>query len=172
MYEGSPYFVVRNPQHTTSHYVGVGLKTVLAYVVFITFLFSVPAAKFIAENVFAKSVDRGVIGETEITIEVLNTEAERIRGLSGRESIPKNHALYFVFDASDYHGIWMNEMRFPIDIVWLNEFNEVVYIKQNVAPETFPEVFTPTRPAKYVLEFNAGFVKANAIRVGDRFVLP
>lgn len=172
MYEQGNYFVVRNPQHSTSHYVGVGLKTVLAYTVFIACLFSVPAAKFVAENVFAKSVDRAVIGETAITIEVLDTAADRVRGLSGRESIPQNHALYFVFETADYHGIWMNEMRFPIDIVWLNEYNEVVYIKQNVAPETFPEVFTPSRPAKYVLEFNAGFVKANAIRIGDKFVLP
>lgn len=165
-------FIIRNPNHSIGHYVGVGLKTVLAYTVFTACLFSVPAAKFIADKVFAQSVDRAVIGETAITIEILDSPAARIKGLSGRDSIPKNHALYFVFDTSDYHGIWMKDMKFPIDIVWLNEYNEVMYVKQNVSPNTFPEIFEPPRPARYVLEFNAGFVKEHAIRLGDRFVLP
>jgi len=172
MYASSNYIVLRDRNHGASHYLGVGLKTVLAYSVFIACLFSVPAAKFIAENVFAQSVDRAVIGETAITIERLTTRDELVKGLSGRESIPAKHAALFLFDRTDYHGIWMNDMRFALDVLWLNDYDEVVYIQQNISPTTFPDVFKPNKPARSVLEFNAGFVKRNAIKVGDRFVLP
>lgn len=160
-----------NPRHTAGHYVGVAAKTLLTCAVFFGCMFSIPAGQFIAKHVFATSVDRGVIGETAITLEILNTTAERKKGLSGRESLPEKHALLFIFDESAYHGIWMPDMKFAIDIVWLNEHNEVVSIARNVSPETYPEVFKPNKPARFVLEFNAGFVERHAIKLGDQFTL-
>ena len=43
----------------------------------------------------------------------------------------------------------------------------VVSTAQNVSPDTYPQVFTPAAPARYVLELPAGYVKAYTVEVGD-----
>jgi uncharacterized membrane protein (UPF0127 family) len=102
------------------------------------------------------------IGNQTIRVEIADTDMERIRGLSGRESLSSGTGLLFIFDRADYHGIWMKDMNFPIDIVWLEvprqagESYRVVDIEKNVSPSTFPHVFYPPRPVKYILETNPG----------------
>jgi uncharacterized membrane protein (UPF0127 family) len=140
--------------------------------VFAVSLAFVPSLQYVAEQVFAQTADRAVIAETAVTVEVLDTDAKRIKGLSGRSSIPQNHVLYFVFDEADYHGIWMKDMHFAIDIIWLNDYNEVITIRKNVSPETYPEVFYPAKPARFVLEAKAGFADRSNLKIGDVFVLP
>ncbi len=92
------------------------------------------------------------IGQGEIRAEVARTDEERVRGLSGRESLRADEGLLFVFEIPGNHGFWMKDMNFPIDIIWLNEERRVIHIERGVLPETFPRVFYPNRPAKYVLE--------------------
>ncbi len=162
--------VVYKREHDVKHYVGLSFQAALMYIVFIGGVFSIPAAQLIAEKISEMEVSRGVIGETTITLDVVDTESTRIQGLSGRKSMPKNHGMLFVFNEKAQHGIWMKDMNFALDIVWLNEYSEVIYIERNVAPETFPKTFGPQKPSKYVLEFNAGFAAKNGIKIGDKFV--
>ncbi len=164
-------FQIINRRHDVKHYATLSFQTVLIYVVFIAGLFSVPAAKLIAERISDMEIERGVIGETAVTLEIADNEVERLRGLSGLISIPQDHGMLFIFDKSSNHGIWMKDMNFPIDIIWLNEFSEVVHIEKKVSANTFPKVFESSKPAKYVLEFNAGFVSRHSIKLGDKFVL-
>ncbi|MDO8564938.1 MAG: DUF192 domain-containing protein [bacterium] len=123
-----------------------------------------------------------------VAIEALlaDTDAERIQGLSGKEELRKNEGMLFVFPKAAFHGIWMKDMLFPIDIIWLNDINRkpqndanetqkyaegrtliIVDIEENAGPETFPEVFYPKEPAAYVLELPAGFMKKENLTVGD-----
>jgi uncharacterized membrane protein (UPF0127 family) len=163
--------VIADRRHDAKHYVGLSLQTILIYMVFIGGVFSVPAAQFIAKKVSAMEVQRGVIGETSVTLDLASNDRERTRGLSGVVSMPKKHGMLFIFDENKEHGIWMKEMKFSLDIIWLNEYSEVIHIERNVSPETFPKVFGPSAPSRFVLEFNAGFVAKNSIKVGDKFVL-
>ncbi len=108
------------------------------------------------------------IGHKKIKAFVVDTPASRQKGLGARDSIAKNTAMLFVFDTPNFYQIWMKDMRFPIDIFWLQEARVVVDIKENVSPSTFPEIFSPISPALYVLEANAGFAKENSIKIGDK----
>lgn len=163
--------VIADRRHGIKHYASLSLQTVLIYIVFIGGVFSIPAAKLIAEKISDMEVQRGVIGETAVTLDIAKTEEERIQGLSGVKSMPKNHGMLFVFDESGEHGIWMKDMNFALDIIWLNEYSEVIYIERNATPESFPKVFGSKKMSRYVLEFNAGFASRNSIKVGDKFVL-
>ena len=87
---------------------------------------------------------------------ILRTEAEKQRGLANRRSLPNNEGYLFVFNSDDKHGIWMKDMRMNIDIVWIDAHKRVVSVRRDVSPSTYPEVFTPTKPARYVLELAAG----------------
>ena len=63
--------------------------------------------------------------------------------------------------------LWMKGMEFPLDIVWLNGSRQVVYLQQNVLPNTYPKNFCPPTAAKYIIELNAGQVKALGIQTAQ-----
>lgn len=112
------------------------------------------------------------IGEVPVRVEVASTALTRTRGLSGRESLPPTEGLLLVFDESGYHGIWMKEMEFPIDIIWVDETLRVVDIRKNVSPHTYPRTFEPRRPARFVVEVNANYAESFGIKIGDVVKLP
>lgn len=112
------------------------------------------------------------IGDKVFTLDVAKYEATRTRGLSGREGLLLDTGMLFVFDTANYHSFWMRGMLFPIDIAWLDDGWCIVHMVSNVSPETYPETFAPSRPARYVIELNAGIFDAQKARVGTCFEAP
>lgn len=107
------------------------------------------------------------IGDGVFSAQVLKTDKELTKGLSGRSSMGADEAVLFVFGGDDKWSIWMKEMQFPIDIVWLDKNKKVVHIVKNVSPESYPnERFAPTENARYVVEFVAGTVEKRLIMIG------
>ncbi len=104
-----------------------------------------------------------------IQIEVARTPEQKQQGLSGRQSLPNDGGLLFVFDEPGQQQIWMKDMNFPIDIIWIAEDYRVIDITKNLTPDTFPERFTSSEPAQYVLEVNAGYSDELNIQIGDEF---
>ena len=92
----------------------------------------------------------------KIYIEVADNKDELINGLSGRSTLSDESGLLLSFGSEGYWGIWMKDMNFPIDIIWLDRNGVVVDIEMNVKPESYPEVFKPSEKSKYVLEMLAG----------------
>ncbi len=97
---------------------------------------------------------------------VASTVQERERGLSGTESLPEDSAMLFTFDKPDFYGIWMKDMKIPIDIFWLDENYKIIHIEENISPQTYPKVFLPPEKSTYVLETNAGFAEKNKLKEG------
>ena len=110
------------------------------------------------------------IGGSELRVDVADSESERRQGLSGRDRLETNQGMLFIFDEVGKPGIWMKDMKFSIDIIWLNEAKEVVDLDMDVSPETYPRTFTPDVPVIYVLEVPAGFSATHNIKLGDRAV--
>lgn len=102
-----------------------------------------------------------------LSAEVLKDDQERKQGLSGRKCLPKNGAVIFEHQEVDLHGYWMKEMRFPLDIVWLDQDKKVVDIAEGVSPESYPDVFRPDKPAKFVIELNTRSASGFGIDIGD-----
>jgi len=100
--------------------------------------------------------------------DIADSETERREGLSRKEGLPLDHGLLFEFGTNDYHGIWMREMRFPIDVIWFDENFVVVGVKHSFKPDDFPSVAYPDAPARYVLEINAGLAREFNIEVGNQ----
>ncbi|MCC2630623.1 MAG: hypothetical protein K0S38_432 [Candidatus Paceibacter sp.] len=105
---------------------------------------------------------------TLVSLEIVDTQAERDQGLSGRENLPKDHGMLFVFDRTDIYKFWMKDMKFSIDMIFLDENFHIVSIEKNVSPDTFPQTFQPSVPIKYVLECATGFAERHRLKVGDR----
>ena len=112
------------------------------------------------------------IGNLQVTAAIADTADERKKGLGDREELPISAGMLFVFEKSDSYAIWMKDMKFPIDIIWIDEGKKIVDIAENAVPEPKKrddelKIFRPKGPAKHVLELNAGLVKLHNLQIGD-----
>ncbi|MHB1770106.1 MAG: DUF192 domain-containing protein [Minisyncoccota bacterium] len=114
---------------------------------------------------------RAEFGGVSLRIEFATTTAAREKGLGGRKSIPSDYGMLFLFPKDDYYGFWMKNTFVPLDMFWLDDKGQVVSIEQDVTPSTYPEVFYPSAPARYVLETISGFARTHDIATGTPFVL-
>lgn len=101
--------------------------------------------------------------------ELRDDSAERIQGLSGRESLGKDTAMLFAYD-NEQDGLcfWMKDMKFDIDIIWLDSEKNIVDVKQFATAASFPEKFCPRKAAQYVIEVNSGQAAARGFVIGSR----
>ena len=108
-----------------------------------------------------------IAGRVALTVELARTPEEQVRGLSGRPGLKPGHGMLFVYDRPQAVSIWMKDMRFPLDIIWIRA-GRIVAIEKNAPPLTpdGPErVYTAI--ADLVLEVTAGLADRQKIRVGD-----
>ncbi len=106
---------------------------------------------------------------TVISLEIARTDAEQMRGLMYREGIGENEGMLFVFDRERRYEFWMKNVKFPIDMLWLDSGFKVVHIEMDVPPcsaEPCP-LYGPRKPARYVLELKANLSEKLGIGVGD-----
>jgi uncharacterized membrane protein (UPF0127 family) len=106
-----------------------------------------------------------------LQVEVMASDEDREMGLMFRPSLPPDRGLLFVFERIDFHGFWMKNCRFPIDMVWLDEDRKVVHVAESVPPcksEPCP-VYQPLRRAAYVVELNAGQARREKAMLGSAF---
>lgn len=109
---------------------------------------------------------------TSIHFEIVTTQAQQERGLGGREVIPDNYAMLFVFPTDSDYGFWMKDMLTSIDMIWVSDSGKIVAIDESVSPSTYPQVFYPPVPVKYVLETKAGFAREKGWKIGTQVSLP
>lgn len=111
------------------------------------------------------------VGNTQVVVEVANTDRTRSLGLSNRPFLPEGSGMLFIFDTPAVYEFWMKDMNFPIDIIWIGEDKRIVAIDKNVSPDTYSAVdtvlFAPPSEVLYVLEVPAGFSEKAAFALGD-----
>lgn len=110
-------------------------------------------------------------GGTSYTLEIAASQTAQEKGLGGRASMASDHGMLFVFDTVKPECFWMKDMRFSLDMIWLDANKRVVHVEQNVPPQSYPNQYCPVEPAKYVIELKAGEVKRAGIVPGMVLVL-
>lgn len=104
----------------------------------------------------------------DFLVKIADTQDKRTQGLSLVAKLPKDQGLLFVFNDSGYYGFWMKDMQFPLDLLWVDSNGYVVHSELNISPETYPNTFINSTPAKYVLEVNNGIADELGLKVGER----
>lgn len=112
------------------------------------------------------------VGDVALSVTVADDPEERRQGLSGVAKLNDFEGKLFIFDEAQKHGIWMKDMLIPIDIIWLDDNLTVIHIEENVVPESYPEIYAPNEPARFVLEMGAHFVDTLRLKTGDRLNVP
>lgn len=110
-----------------------------------------------------------IINDVVIPVEIAEGMRAVQKGLSGRPSLNAENGMLFLFSSPARYRFWMPDMRFPIDIIWIN--NETVVDISHDVPNNFnllnPHFYRPKEPARYVLEVNAGFARKKGIEIGS-----
>lgn len=137
--------------------------TIAAFIVGIAGILSIPSdVKF--ELV---EFPRGTIKIDNVVLEVqiADTDLLRTQGLMFQEELPFDQGMLFVFEGEERRSIWMLNMQFSLDILWLDIEGNILHIEKNVPPcKTALETATclsykgDNKLAKYVLEVTSGFV--------------
>ncbi len=83
----------------------------------------------------------------------------------------KGKGMLFLYTHRGQQAFWMKGMRFPIDIIWLDN-RRIVHIEHDVPPpprgtsDADLPVYRPARPANAVLEIAAGIARELGLRNG------
>jgi uncharacterized membrane protein (UPF0127 family) len=102
------------------------------------------------------------INNVTVLADIADTNEKRSKGLSVKETLNETEGMLFVFNTSREHSFWMKDMKFPIDIIWISEQNQVVHVEHSLEPcqpDSSCPTYKPHRDSLYVLETVAGFAK-------------
>lgn len=108
-----------------------------------------------------------VINDVGVDVKVADTEALREQGLSGTTELGERNGLLMIFDKPDFYAIWMKDMNYPLDIIWIDNNFRIVDITESLLPDSYPSIFEPKVQARMALEVNARFAATYHIKVGD-----
>ena len=114
------------------------------------------------------------IGDTVFTAEFAISPVDRMKGLSGRDSLEPGKGMLFIFENRTASSFWMKEMQFPLDFVWISKECAVADMTANVPkPALGTELsslptYRSSSPAAYNFEINAGETGFYGIEIGDK----
>jgi len=108
-----------------------------------------------------------VINNKKLEVEVADEPQKQFQGLAGRDSLGKNKGMLFVFPQPTSPGFWMKNMKFSLDLIWIDGHGKIIHISKDISPDTYPQIISSSSPVKYVLEVNGGWTDRNKIKIGD-----
>src|SRR3989344_5704365 len=83
--------------------------------------------------ILSKQSSQVLVNDQTFKVTVARSEKEKQIGLSKTEQMDENQGMLFMFDTSNYHSFWMKDMKFPIDIIYING-DKVVTVIENAKP--------------------------------------
>jgi uncharacterized membrane protein (UPF0127 family) len=100
------------------------------------------------------------------TVEVVSDDEFIRRGLMGRDSLPRDNGMYFLYDEPGVRTFWMSNTRIPLSIAFIRDDGVITSIKDM---EPFDETpISSESVVKDALEMNQGWFDEHDILVGDR----
>ncbi len=110
------------------------------------------------------------VGGVNLLTSLSTTPDSQSKGLAIKDSLNENEGMLFIFELPQKYSFWMKDMKFPIDIIWINSTGKIVHIEKNLPPCVFlipcPS-YTPNDDSLYVLEVVSNFTNKFDINIGD-----
>jgi len=109
------------------------------------------------------------IGSRDFVVEKATNFGQQERGLMRRNSLADDHAMIFIFPQISSQTFWNHDVRFPLDVVFMDSEARVVSI-QHMKP--YDDTTTEPVMAQYVIELNDGVAAKIGLKTGDKVALP
>ena len=104
------------------------------------------------------------IGDKKYKVEIADTSEKQEKGLMGRESLPEDQGMLFIYDEPQDLSYWMKNTLISLDIIFIDDDMEVVSVKQG---QPMSEEPITENDVQYVLEVNSN----SGIEEGDQLVI-
>lgn len=107
-----------------------------------------------------------------VSCEIADSPTERGIGLSRHAQLPEGTGMLFIYPEPRETSFWMPpEMKFSLDIVFLDAQRRVLHIAANAPPCPDPRGwdcpgYSPEEPVSLVLEIPAGSAQRHGIKTG------
>jgi uncharacterized membrane protein (UPF0127 family) len=111
------------------------------------------------------------VNDFKLIADLALTQDQQTKGLAIKNHINESEGMLFVFQHPSIQSFWMKDMKFPIDIIWLDANRSVVYIAPNLQPcpsQGNCPGYVPNKDSLYVLEVTAGFSHRHDVTVGTK----
>ncbi len=107
-------------------------------------------------------------------VELANDPASRRQGLMDRPTLPANRGMLFIYPDEAPRSFWMKDVRFPLDLLFLDRHWRLVHLVEHVPPCTGNDCPGYGRgvDAQYVLELPAGTAARLGLENGSRLEPP
>lgn len=110
-------------------------------------------------------------GRTSFTVEIVDTEESRARGLMFRKAMADDHGMLFDFRREEPVWFWMKNTYLPLDMIFARADGTIVSIARDATPLSEAAIASGGA-VRYVLEVNAGVAARLGLSPGDRLVHP
>lgn len=130
-------------------------------------MFELPESKSLSGG-----LARAELGGEIFSLETADSDVLRERGLSGRDSIPPQGGMLFLFPRPGRYAFWMKNMRFAVDIIWLRG-DRIVFIQKNAAPPAAGTAgniprYISSEDADKIIEIQAGTAERLGLGSGQQ----
>jgi uncharacterized membrane protein (UPF0127 family) len=105
------------------------------------------------------------LGTISYNLETASSTAAKENGLGRRGGMPASYGMLFPYAISGQECYWMKNMRFSLDMIWLDSSRKVVRVVSDISPGTYPKSYCAL--SQYVIELNAGQAARAHILVGQ-----
>jgi uncharacterized membrane protein (UPF0127 family) len=106
-----------------------------------------------------------------VSVELAVDRRQRDLGLMHRTHVDADAGMLFVFEDDQPRSFWMKNTLIPLDIVFLDADGTVQNISRGEPLVEVPTV-NSLRPARMVLELNAGWCEEHGLQPGQRIEIP
>jgi uncharacterized membrane protein (UPF0127 family) len=110
------------------------------------------------------------VGNKKLNVQIVTSNSDMQKGLSGRNKLTDHEGMLFDFKKLTRPTFWMKDMNFDLDLIWIQN-KKIIGITADVpAPKSLSgslPTYSPPEEVDMVLEVNAGWSKANKIKIGD-----
>lgn len=96
---------------------------------------------------------------------VADDQQERNQGLMDVNEMPDDVGMLFIFPEEEELSFYMANTPLPLDIMFVNADSTIVRIHHNTTPFSNEQLLSE-KPAKFVVETNAGYAVTHDIREG------
>ena len=101
-----------------------------------------------------------------LTVEIAQTPEERRQGLQGRDNLPNNHGMWFVFEEDVQDPFWMHNTPIALDILFIGADYKIVDIVANTIPNS-DDLIVSRQPYRFALEVASGVSGRHGLQVGE-----
>ena len=100
-----------------------------------------------------------------------DTPQTREQGLMFVREMGAGQAMIFVYEPPAFVAMWMKNTLLPLDMLFVDQFGCVVYVKHDAQPESLSTISAGS-PVALVIELKGGSAATLGVDTGDRVSRP